>query len=228
MNAEEIRERIDSAMTKAGRNDRVSFVAVSKTRTVSEMKEAERIPWVDFFGENRVQEGEAKRRAYGTSRIPWRLIGHLQANKARKAVEIFDTIDSVDSADLARRLGRIAGEMKRVVPVLIEVNTSGEDSKSGVYPEKFPELLDEVMTLENLRLEGLMTVGPITDDEGEIRRAFSHLRGLKESAVTKTGLTLPVLSMGMSDDFEPARLEGSTMIRIGTRLFGPRDYTRNP
>ena len=228
MNAEAIRERIDSAMSRAGRKDKVYFAAVSKTRTVDEMREAENISWVDFFGENRVQEADAKRKSYTDSRIPWRLIGHLQANKARKAVEIFDTVDSVDSPELAHRLSRIAGELGKILPVLIEVNTSGEDSKSGVSPENFPALADTVASQENLRLDGLMTVGPITDDEREIRRAFAALRGLAENARSETGLALPILSMGMSGDFEAAILEGSTLIRIGTLLFGPRDYSGRP
>ena len=227
MNAEIIRERIDSAMSKAGRRDKVYFAAVSKTRNVDEMREAEKISWVDFFGENRVQEAESKRKVYGESRIPWRLIGHLQANKARKAAEIFDTIDSIDSPELSQRLDRIAGELGKVIPVLIEVNTSGEMSKSGVSPERFPALLDAVVSGKNLRLDGLMTVGPITDDEREIRRAFATLRGLAENARGRTGLALPILSMGMSGDFETAILEGSTLIRIGTLLFGPRDYTKH-
>ncbi len=224
MNAEEIREQIDSAITKAGRKDKIFFAAVSKTRTVDEMKEAEKISWVDYFGENRVQEAESKRNVYGESRIPWRLIGHLQANKARKAAEIFDTIDSIDTPELAQRLNRIAGELGKIIPVLIEVNTSGEESKSGVEPANLSPLLDAVMTQENLRLEGFMTVGPITDDEREIRNAFAALRTLSENARTRTGLELPTLSMGMSGDFELAVLEGSTLIRIGTLLFGPRDY----
>ena len=227
MNAEEILSRIENAMSKSGRKDKVYFAAVSKTCTVDEMKEAEKIPFVDFFGENRVQEAESKRKVYGESRIPWRLIGHLQANKARKAAEIFDTIDSIDSPELAARLSRIAGELGKIIPVLIEVNTSGESSKSGVDPANFTELLDAVISQENLRLDGLMTVGPITDDEREIRNAFAALRTLSENARKKTGLELPVLSMGMSGDFELAILEGSTMIRIGTLLFGPRDYTKN-
>ena len=227
MNAEEIRTRIENAMNRAGRNDKVYFAAVSKTRTVEEMREAEKIPFVDFFGENRVQEAESKRKVYGQSRVPWRLIGHLQANKARKAAELFDTIDSIDSPELAERLSRIAGELGKIIPVLIEVNTSGEASKSGVDPANFPKLLDAVVSQENLRLDGLMTVGPITDNEREIRNAFAALRTLSEGARTKTGLELPVLSMGMSGDFELAILEGSTLIRIGTLLFGPRDYAVN-
>lgn len=226
MNAEAILERINRAREKAGRNDKIYFAAVSKTRTINEMKEAEKFPYIDFFGENRVQEAESKRKAYGQSRIPWRLIGHLQANKARKALEIFDTIDSIDTPALAERLGRIAKELGKIIPVLIEVNTSGEESKSGVAPENFMPLLDAVISQENLRLDGFMTVGPITDDESEIRRAFASLRRLSENAREKSGLALPVLSMGMSGDFESAILEGSTLVRIGTLLFGPRDYTQ--
>ena len=223
-NAEKIYERIQNAITKAGRTDKVLFTAVSKTRTVDEMKEAEKISWVDYFGENRVQEAEAKRKSYGASRLQWRLIGHLQANKARKAIELFDSIDSVDSIELAERLNRIAGEFNKVMPVLIEVNTSGEESKSGIAPENFSRLLDFVAEQKNLRLDGLMTVGPLTEDEIEIRASFANLRTLHEKAKASTGLTLPILSMGMSDDFELAILEGSTMIRIGTLLFGPRNY----
>ena len=225
MNAEKIYERIQTARDKSGRTDKIYFVAVSKTHTVDEMHEAEKFPCIDYFGENRVQEAEAKRKTYGTSRIPWRLIGHLQANKARKALELFDTIDSVDTPELATRLNRIAGELGKNIPVLIEVNTSGEDSKSGVDPENFSQLLDVVREQEHLRLDGLMTIGPITDDESKIRRAFANLRGLCENARTSTGLALPVLSMGMSGDFESAILEGSTMVRIGTLLFGARVYS---
>lgn len=222
--AQEIFDMIQAALSRAGRRDKVYFAAVSKTRTVDEMHEAEKFPLIDYFGENRVQEGEAKRKVYGTSRIGWRLIGHLQANKARKALELFDAIDSVDSIELAFRLDRIAGEMGKVMPVLLEVNTSGEASKSGISPEKFPQLVDAVIPLQNLRLDGLMTVGPITESEPEIRRAFALLRELAERARAQSGLALPIVSMGMSGDFEAAVLEGSTMVRIGTLLFGAREY----
>lgn len=224
MNAQIIFDRIQNALSSCGRNDSVKFVAVSKTRTVDEMKEAEKFSCIDYFGENRVQEAESKRKVYGLSRIPWRLIGHLQANKARKAVELFASIDSIDSIELAERVNRIANECGKIMPVLIEVNTSGEISKSGIAPENFSQLAEKIITLENLRLDGLMTVGPITDSESEIRRAFSNLRELAESARTQTGLALPILSMGMSDDFELAIQEGSTMVRIGTLLFGARVY----
>lgn len=224
MNAAEIYERIEAAKSKAGRTDKVLFVAVSKTRTVEEMKAVEEFACIDYFGENRVQEGEAKRKAYGPSRLEWRLIGHLQANKARKAVELFDAIDSIDSVELAQRVDRIAGELGKVMPVLVEVNTSGEASKSGVGAEGCDELVEYVAGLGNVRLEGLMTVGPLTEDAGEVRRAFSELRELCERARVRTGLMMPVLSMGMSGDYEAAIEEGSTMVRIGTLLFGARVY----
>ena len=224
MNALAVYDRIQSALSRAGRKDKVIFAAVSKTRTVDEMHEAENFACIDCFGENRVQEAEAKRKVYGTSRLAWRLIGHLQANKARKAVELFDAIDSIDSPELAERVDRIAGELGKTMPVLLEVNTSGEASKSGTNPENLLQLAEKVITLPNLRLEGLMTVGPLTDSERKIRNAFAELRGLSEKARTLTGLPLPVLSMGMSGDFEMAIQEGSTMVRIGTLLFGPREY----
>ncbi len=121
-------------------------------------------------------------------------------------------------------MDRIAAESGKVMPVLIEVNTSGEASKSGIDPENFAHLAEKVMTLPNLRLDGLMTVGPLTDSEPEIRKAFAELRDLREKARAMTGLELPVLSMGMSGDFEMAIQEGSTMVRIGTLLFGARVY----
>lgn len=226
-NPEEIYGRINDAMERSGRKDRVYFVAVSKTRTVSEMQEAEKFSCIDFFGENRVQEAEAKRRDWRDSRLAWRLIGHLQANKARKALELFDSIDSVDSVELAVRLDRIAGELGKVMPVLIEVNTSGEASKSGIEPEKLHELTDRVVELPNLRLDGLMTVGPLTENEREVASAFACLRELLAEAKERTALELPLLSMGMSSDFELAIREGSTMVRIGTLLFGERDYSKH-
>ena len=223
-NPEEIYERIQNAKYKAGRTDKIFFTAVSRTRTAEEMREAEKISWIDYFGENRVQEAESKRVLYPESKIQWRLIGHLQNNKARKALEIFDCIDSVDSIELALRLNKIAGELGKKMPVLIEVNTSGEASKSGINSEDFSRLLDIVIQQENLRLDGLMTVGPLTDDEKKIRKAFADLRNLAEHARASSGLELPILSMGMSGDFELAILEGSTMVRIGTLLFGERFY----
>ena len=152
----------------------------------------------------------------------WRLIGHLQKNKARRAVEVFDSVDSVDSIGIASTLDRIAMELDRSLPVLIEVNTAGEASKTGIEPGEFPKLLDHVLNSPRLNLQGLMTIGPLTDDEAQVRRAFASLRELSDRARSSSGRELSVLSMGMSGDFEWGILEGSTMVRIGTALFGPR------
>lgn len=219
-----IRERVAHAAALAGRKPSdVLLVGVTKTRSVQEMQEVASL--VDAIGENKVQEAQVKREAWGDHPTPpWRLIGHLQNNKARRAVELFDAVDSLDSIPLAERLDRIAGELSRRLSVLIEVNTAKEASKTGTAPEAFPALLDRVLTLPNLKLEGLMTIGPLTDDEVRVRQAFAELRGMAEDARGRSGLPLPVLSMGMSGDFEWGILEGSTMVRIGTALFGPREY----
>ena len=225
--AGEIQERMARAAAKVGRDPAsVLLVAVTKTRTVQEMLAA--VPFAGAIGENRVQEAEEKKKAWpldgAASALPWRLIGHLQGNKARKALELFDTVDSLDSIALAERLDRVAGERERTLPVLIEVNMAQEVSKTGIAPEDFGSLLDRVRNLSHLRLEGLMTIGPLTEDEPSVRRAFAGLRDLAEEARTQSGLPLPVLSMGMSGDFEWAIQEGSTMVRIGSALFGPRNY----
>ncbi|MDR2528895.1 MAG: YggS family pyridoxal phosphate-dependent enzyme [Synergistaceae bacterium] len=212
-----VRERIERS---AGRRAaEVKLMAVTKTRTVEEMLEA--APLVDALGENRVQEAAAKKRDWSGS-VQWRLIGRLQSNKVRKALTLFDALDSLDSEKLAVDVERIAGELRRDVPVLIEVNTSGEVSKTGVAPRDFPRLLERVLACPRLKLEGLMTIGPLTDDEARVRSAFAHLREMVADARKASGLALPVLSMGMSGDYEWAILEGSTLVRIGTLLFGAR------
>jgi pyridoxal phosphate enzyme (YggS family) len=217
-----VREDIARSAARAGRDpSEIKLTAVTKTRSAEEMLEA--APWVDALGENRVQEAALKKREWpaGTGAV-WRMIGHLQSNKVRKALEIFDTVDSVDSVALARMLNRSAEEAGRVLPILIEVNTSGEASKTGIEPQRFSELVDGVLECPHLRLEGLMTIGPLTDDEARVRGAFAGLREMAAEARRRSGLALPVLSMGMSGDFEWAVLEGSTMVRIGTALFGAR------
>ena len=217
-----IRERIARCAEHTGRKgSEVRLVGVTKTRTVAEMREA--APLIDAIGENRVQEALSKKQEWGGEGGPeWRLIGHLQKNKARRAVEMFDSVDSVDSIGIASTLDRIAMELDRSLPVLIEVNTAGEASKTGIEPVEFPKLLDHVLNSPRLNLQGLMTIGPLTDDEAQVRRAFASLRELSDRARSSSGRELSVLSMGMSGDFEWGILEGSTMVRIGTALFGPR------
>ena len=220
---EAMRERIAESASRAARYaSEIKLIAVTKTRTVKEMLEAE--PFVDGLGENRVQEAASKKQDWPVSKeLDWRMIGHLQSNKARKAVALFDSLDSLDSETIVRAVERVVAEENRVIPILLEVNTSGEASKTGVTPADFLALLDVVMECRHLRLDGFMTMAPFVSDEAAVRRAFAMLRTLAEDARRRSGLPLPILSMGMSDDFESAIAEGSTMIRIGTFLFGPRN-----
>jgi pyridoxal phosphate enzyme (YggS family) len=185
----------------------------------------EAAPFVDALGENRVQEAASKKQEWPDSaKLQWHLIGHLQRNKVRKALALFDALDSLDSAEVALAAERAAGEEDRVVPVLIEVNTSGEENKTGAEVKDFPGLLDCILGCVHLKLEGFMTIGPLTDDETQVRSAFARLREMASQARLRSGLPLPVLSMGMSGDFRWAILEGSTCVRIGTSLFGARTY----
>ncbi|MCL1875975.1 MAG: YggS family pyridoxal phosphate-dependent enzyme [Synergistaceae bacterium] len=216
-----IRESIAEAASISGRSiNEISLVAVSKTRTVTEMIESQ--PFVDAFGENRVQEAFTKK-SNAVWNKPWRLIGSLQKNKVRKALQIFDTIDSVNSIELALTLQRILDEKSdRILPILIEVNASEENSKTGISSDDVCCLVDTVLECNNLQLEGFMTMASFTQNEDHIRKSFAKMRHIAEMSRDRTGLPLPVLSMGMSSDFHLAILEGSTLVRIGTALFGMR------
>ena len=217
-----VRQRIAEAALKAGRNvSEIKLMAVTKTHELDFIKNA--FDKVDLIGENRVQEALNKFKDFKLN-LDLHLIGHLQANKARKAVELFNSIDSIDSIEIAERVNKIACELNKNINILIEVNTSGEVNKTGAEPEKFFEILDKVASLKNLKLDGLMTVGPISQDEIIIRKAFEMLRNFAEKARERTGLELKELSMGMSGDFELAILEGASIVRIGSLIFGERNY----
>jgi len=222
-NLQRVLENLADAVRRSGRNDGdVRLIAVTKTYPVEDILEAVRCGVVSV-GENRVQELAEKRRLWSGPSVEWRLIGHLQGNKVRKALECASTVDSLDSLSLAGALARVAEEKKILLPVLIEVNTSGEKSKHGVAPSDAAPLLESVMKeCPALRVEGLMTVGPLTDDEAEVRSAFALLRRIRDSLSEKFGLRLKELSMGMSGDYEWAVQEGSTMVRIGSAIFGKR------
>lgn len=218
-----VRENIRRATEKAGRNaDSVTLVCVTKGRPPEEIKEAIRSGLCDI-GENKVQEALAKYNALRKAQIKWHLVGHLQTNKVRAAVEIFDLIHSVDSLKLAQEIDRQALKINKVQDVLIEVNTSGEASKFGVRPEETPGLIKEATGLKNIRLQGLMTIAPIAEDKELARPYFKKLRELKDEInkflLTTYDLKLTTLSMGMSQDYEVAVEEGSTMVRIGTAIF---------
>jgi PLP dependent protein len=217
-----VRERIARAAERAGRGAQaVTLVGVTKTVPADVMVEAVALGLADL-GENRVQEAESKIAAVGRTRVRWHLVGHLQRNKAGRAVALFDRVHGVDDLELADALGRRAAAAGRVLPVLIEVNVSGEASKFGVAPDAAPALAEAVAAIPHLALDGLMTVGRPVERPDEAREGFARLRQVRDRAAARLGRALPELSMGMSSDFEAAVQEGSTMVRVGTALFGPR------
>jgi PLP dependent protein len=224
VNLPRVEERIASALRRAGRTDEVRLVAVTKGHPPAAVDAAWRASIGDL-GENRVQELEEKRAAYPPSAAgpTWHLIGHLQRNKARRAVALSDLIQSVDSQRLAEELSKEALRAGLEVRVLAQVNVSGEASKSGLEAGIAVEGVAGIAGLPGLSCEGLMTIAPLTEDEAVIRHTFAETRRLLERCFAE-GVPLQgrELSMGMSGDFEIAIEEGSTMVRLGTVLFGER------
>jgi PLP dependent protein len=219
-----VRERVAAAALKAGRSaDEITLIAVSKTHPASAIQEAYDAG-LRHFGENRVQEWEGKHGALQSLDATWHLIGHLQSNKAAKAARIFTSIDSLDDESLGRRLDRLLAETPNAPPlrVLIEVHLGGEESKTGVPEENLRPLAETIQTLPHLSLAGLMCIPPFYENTDEVRPHFAHLRELRDQLASALKHPLPVLSMGMSHDFEAAILEGSTEVRIGTAIFGIR------
>jgi pyridoxal phosphate enzyme (YggS family) len=210
-----IERRIAAACDRAGRSpEEVTLVAVTKTVDVTAIEAAFRAG-VRHFGENRVQEAQPKIERLGALRpdVTWHMVGHLQTNKAKTAVDIFDIIQSVDTLRLAEALSR---RSERKLPILVEVNVGGEESKSGVPPSEVDEAVRQIARLPNIEVAGLMTMAPWVDDPEEVRPIFRRLRQLGED------LGLAHLSMGMTDDYEVAIEEGATMVRIGRAIFGER------
>ena len=222
-NLERVRERIARAAERAGRRaDEITIVAVSKTFLPDAIRAAHDAG-LRHFGENRVQEFEAKHAKVARhADVTWHFIGHLQSNKAHRAVRLFDRLDCVDSLSLAHKLETAAATEHLRLPVLIEVHLSREATKSGVSEKDLPELAVSVSQSQHLELQGLMTVPPYSDDPESARPYCRRLRELRDALRRETGLALPVLSMGMSHDFEVAIEEGATEIRVGTALFGER------
>lgn len=213
-----IRAQIEAATVRCGRLPAdVTLIAITKTHPTSVVKRAIELGATDI-GENRVQEAEQKITDVGRTKARWHLVGHLQANKARRAVQLFDVIHSVDSLELARRLDRLCHEEGReTLPVLIQVDLGHEETKSGVDEAELPELIEGVAGLSRVQLIGLMTLPPFFDDPEQARPFFRRLRELRDKWVPNGGL-----SMGMTHDFEVAIEEGATMVRIGTAIFGQR------
>ena len=219
---EEVRGRIAAACARAGRDPAgVEVIAVTKTHGAEVVKEA----WdagLTIVGENKVQEAAWKKPASVTG-PSWHLIGHLQGNKVRPALELFDFIHSVDSAKLCQRIEAIAEETGAEPHILLEVNVSGEKSKSGMKPEEIDETIRILMEhCPRITLEGFMTMAPFSETPEDARPYFRRLRELRDETEKRFGIVLPRLSMGMSGDYEVAVEEGATWIRLGTVLFGER------
>ena len=217
--AAEVRARIESSSRAAGRApDEVRLVAVTKTVPVPVIRAA-LAAGIEDFGENRVQEADAKIPEAGGG--CWHLVGHLQRNKARRATELFDWIHSVDSARLASRLDQVRSD--RSPRVLLQVNITGASAQHGVAPEALADLADAIDRETSLELRGLMTIGPLTSDGSAIRACFRRLRELRDVLRHRLpNQPFNELSMGMTDDLEPAIHEGATIVRVGRAIFGER------
>jgi pyridoxal phosphate enzyme (YggS family) len=218
-----IRERMARAREKALRGGAVTLIAVSKTQPAEAIRAAYEAG-IRHFGENRVQEWEGKRAVLGDLQGAWHLIGHLQSNKAARAAKVFRCVDSVDDFGVAERLDRAWAELKAAgkLRVLIEVRVEDEATKSGAEISGLPLLLEKIAALKNLEMGGLMCIPPFLEDAERVRPYFVRLREVRDEIARATGLALPVLSMGMSHDFEVAIEEGATEVRIGTAIFGRR------
>ncbi len=219
------RDELDRELARLGHAvDSVTVVAVSKTFPAETVVAAAGCGMTQF-GENRVQEATEKiPQVTTTSRIHWHLIGHLQSNKAKEAVALFDLIQSIDSWHLADEVNRRAAAIGKRQDVLVQVNTSGEEQKSGCMPWDVDELIADVTAMKNLRIMGMMTIGPLTDDDEDIAAAFHDLRAIFDrfKSIDLQGGEMRHCSMGMTDDWRIALAEGSNMLRVGRAIFGER------
>lgn len=223
-NIELIRQKIEKSVKMSARTlDEVRLMGVTKYHPLSDICEA--APFIDIIGENKVQEAEAKRgNVVAPRNVPWHMIGHMQRNKIKKAVEIFDlieTIDNIEAADVLQNV--LAIKEMSSFPIFIEVNVTGEESKNGIPKDKAEELLCHILShCPLVAPTGLMTMAREVANEQELHETFASARLLKDTLEKNTGAKLPELSMGMSGDFEIAIEEGSTIVRIGSSIFGAR------
>ena len=222
-NLARVRERIEAAARRAGRNpEKVRLVAVSKTVEGERLRQGIEAG-VKILGENYVQEAQKKIEVLGHG-VAWHFIGHLQTNKARYAVRLFDMIHSVDSLGLAQELNRRSQQQGKVLPVLLQVNLSEEDSKFGARGSEILEMAEKLSTMPGISVRGLMTMPPYFEDAEASRTYYAGLRKLSECLGQQKlpRISMEELSMGMSNDFEVAIEEGATLVRVGTAIFGPR------
>ena len=219
-NIARVEERIQTALRRAGRTDAVTLIGITKQVPVERIAEAYRAG-LRHFGENRVQEFEGKHRLLVLPSAIWHMVGHLQSNKAARAVELFNCIDSLDSLHLAQKLGAASRDK---IPVLTQVHLGDEPSKHGVEPNQVASLVEQVAALPGLAVQGLMTIPPFREPSERARPYFRRLCELAEELHRRQlpGVSMQRLSMGMTHDFEIAIEEGATEIRLGTALFGPR------
>ena len=226
-NLDHVRKLVDEACERSGRDaSEVTIVAVSKTKPEEAIMELYEAGHRDF-GENYIQELRKKHDDLPKD-IRWHMIGHLQRNKVKYIAEYIHLIHSVDSYALAETIDKEAAKHNRIIPILIEVNVGGEESKFGVTPEETTVLVEQISHLPNIRIEGLMTSAPYVEDPEEDRACFANLRDLSVDIDSKKidNVKVNALSMGMSNDYIVAVEEGSTMVRVGTALFGRRNYNK--
>lgn len=225
-NIDHVEKRIAEACERAGRpRESVQLIAVSKTKPVPDLMEALNYGH-NVFGENKVQEIRDKVEAMGTEGIHWHMIGHLQANKVKYLIGVVDLIHSVDNDKLAAEIEKQAAKHDVVMDVLCEVNMAGEETKFGLKPEETMDFVKRISELPHLKIRGLMTIAPYTEDPESNRVYFKGLRELKDriNAEHIPGVDMDTLSMGMTGDYEVAIEEGATLVRVGTGIFGERHY----
>ncbi len=201
----------------------VALMAAAKARTPEEIMQAAKAG-VKIVGENYIKEALAAFNAVG-HRVKWHFIGHLQRNKVKKAVEIFDMIETVDSLELSKEIDKRCSQRKRIMPVLIEINSGREKQKFGIFPEDAEDFIKEISGLKNIKTEGLMTMGPMFGDPEDARPYFVETKKLFDRIKTLNlpGLEMKYLSMGMTNSYRVAIEEGANIVRIGTKIFGPRN-----
>jgi len=206
----------------------VTVVAAAKTRSPEEVLESIDAG-LSVIGENYVQEAEAAYNVIG-ARAKWHFIGHLQKNKVKKAVRIFDMIETVDSFSIAEVIDRHSGAAGKVIDILVEVNSGEEPQKFGVFPADVPALVEKISGFKNIRVSGIMTMGPLSGDPEEARAYFKITKNVYDELASRDieGVEMKYLSMGMSDSYKVAIEEGANLVRIGTGIFGPREYKQDP
>lgn len=222
-----INERIAEAAQKVGKSrDDITFLAATKTVEPEIINHAINLG-LDHIGENKVQELLSKYDSYNLEKCSLQFIGHLQTNKVRQIVDKVDLIQSVDSVKLANEIAKQSIKLNKITDILVEVNIGREENKSGVYPENLEELLCEISKIEGISVKGLMTIPPICDNKHKISKYFNNMHNIFIDISQKKldNISMTILSMGMSADYYEAILEGANMVRIGSSLFGARDYT---